>query len=204
MPFRRLVPTKPIALGCLHHRLALVGTRVGLSSIVRTVIFPPSCVPFAPWELPRFIATTDALTSSWAALRPSRGMNTVCSQADLPVSCAWSSDRSVSNHLRIVQRSRGISPGRSLNAREFCSPRQASPFSSRLAQCRRPNRVHVVPVISGRCYGPVFLVLLLPTPCFHDAVTVQYGTPSQRTEVDFHHSDQAPLQAHWNLSRCDK
>ena len=120
--FRRLVPTEPIALGCLHHRLALTGTRVGLSSIVRTIIFPPSCVPFAPRELPRFFATTDALTSSREALRPARGMNTVLSQADLPASCAWPSDRSVSNHRWIVQRPRGISPCRSLDAREFCSP----------------------------------------------------------------------------------
>src|SRR5215218_9291567 len=51
MSFRRLVTAKPIALGCFHHRLALAGTRVGLSSIFRTFIFPPSCVPFAPRSL---------------------------------------------------------------------------------------------------------------------------------------------------------
>ncbi len=66
------------------------------------------------------------------------------SQADLPDSCARLSDHSVSNHLRIVRRSRGIAPCRSSIAREFCSPRQASPFTRRLAQSRRPNRVHVV------------------------------------------------------------
>ena len=65
-------------------------------------------------------------------------------QADLPDSCARLSDHSVSNHLRIVRRSRRIVPCRFSGAREFCSPRQASPFPSRLAQSRRPNRVHVV------------------------------------------------------------
>ncbi len=39
-------------------------------------------------------------------------------------------------------------------------------------------------------------VPLLPTPCFHDAVTVQCRTIYHRTEADFHRFDQPPSQAH--------
>src|SRR6266567_3578448 len=51
-PVRPSVPPKPIALGWFHHRLALAGTRVGLSSVILSCILPPSCVPFAPRSLP--------------------------------------------------------------------------------------------------------------------------------------------------------
>ena len=47
-----------------------------------------------------------------------------------------------------------------------------------------------------RCYGLAVLVPLLPTPCFHDAVTVQCRTIYHRTEADFHRFDQPPSQAH--------
>ena len=94
-------------------------------------------------------------------------------QADLPDCCVQSSDHSVSNHLRFVRRSRGIVPCRFSAAREFYSPRQASPFLRRLAHYRRPNRVHVVllkrtllrtglsrpvalhPVLPRRSYGSI-------------------------------------------------
>jgi len=45
-------------------------------------------------------------------------------------------------------------------------------------------------------YGLAVLVPLLSTPCFHDAVTVQYRTIPYRTEADFHRFDQTPSQAH--------
>ena len=178
--------------------LALVFVSVFLSFAL-----PPSCVPFAPRELLRFFATTDALTSSWAALRPPTGMNSVVPQADLPDSCARLSDHSVSNHLRIVRRSRRIAPCRSAVARESCSPRQASPFARRLAQSRRPNRVHVVlhprrTLLRTGPSRPVAPHLVFPQR--------SYGSiphASQRTEVDFHHSNRAPFQAHWKASRCD-
>jgi hypothetical protein len=47
-----------------------------------------------------------------------------------------------------------------------------------------------------RRYGLVVLVPLLSTPCFHDAVTVQYRTILHRTEADLHRFDQTPSQAH--------
>jgi len=45
-------------------------------------------------------------------------------------------------------------------------------------------------------YGLAVLVPLLSTPCFHDAVTVQYRTILHRTEADFHRFDLTPSQAH--------
>ena len=45
MAVRRSVPSKSIALGGFHHRLALVGTGVGLSSGILSFIRPPSYVP---------------------------------------------------------------------------------------------------------------------------------------------------------------
>src|SRR5207244_10244703 len=42
------------------------------------------------------------------------------SQADLPDYCVWSSGHSISNHLWSVRRWRGISPGRSADAKGFC------------------------------------------------------------------------------------
>src|SRR5260370_42180161 len=51
-PVRPSVPSKPIALGWFHHRLALAGTRVGLFSVSLSCILAPSCVPFAPRSLP--------------------------------------------------------------------------------------------------------------------------------------------------------
>src|SRR6266699_530000 len=47
-----------------------------------------------------------------------------------------------------------------------------------------------------RRYGLAVLVLLLSTPCFHDAVTVQYRTILHRTETDLHRFDHTPSQAH--------
>jgi hypothetical protein len=47
-----------------------------------------------------------------------------------------------------------------------------------------------------RRYGLVVLVPLLSTPCFHDAVTVQYRTILHRTEADLHRFDHTPSQAH--------
>jgi hypothetical protein len=50
--------------------------------------------------------------------------------------------------------------------------------------------------IDERRYGLAVFVPLLSTPCFHDAVTVQYRTILHRTEADLHRFDQAPSQAH--------
>ena len=47
-----------------------------------------------------------------------------------------------------------------------------------------------------RRYGLAVLVPLLSTPCFHDAVTVQYRTILHRTETDLHRFDHTPSQAH--------
>jgi len=48
----------------------------------------------------------------------------------------------------------------------------------------------------GRCYGLAVLVPLLPTSCCHDAVTVRYLSILHRMEVNFHHSNRTPSQAH--------
>ena len=143
MAVRLSVPSKSIALGWFHHRLAPAGTRVGLSSGILSFIRPPSYVPslHGHYPLPRYYERSDSVPggSSAHGLEHERRL----SQHGIPAYCIRLSDRSVSNHLRGVGRSRGISPGRSAIARGFCPPRQASPFLRRLAHRRRPNRVHV-------------------------------------------------------------
>jgi hypothetical protein len=51
-------------------------------------------------------------------------------------------------------------------------------------------------IAGGRCYGLAVLVPLLSTPCCHDAVTVRYLTILHRMEVNFHHFNRTPSQAH--------
>src|SRR5579872_3752000 len=59
----------------------------------------PSCVTFAPRELPRFIATTYALTPADPALRfPVEHEHRSPQSAGLPESCIAPSDHSNSNH----------------------------------------------------------------------------------------------------------
>ena len=132
MTVRRSVLAKSIALDGFHHRLALAGTRVGLSSGILSFIRPPSCVPSLHGHYP-LLGYYERSDSVPGAL----------SQHGLPAYCIRFSNHSVSNHLRGVGRSRGISPSRSAIARGFCPPRQASPLLRRLAHRRRPNRVHV-------------------------------------------------------------
>ena len=118
------------------------------------------------------------------------------SQADLPDSCAESSSRSVSNHLWSVRRWRGISPFRSADARGFSlrdrlrTALAGSPIST--------DRIEFTLFIftDERRYGLAVLVPLLPTSCFHDAVTVRCRTILHRTEADSHRFDPAPSQAH--------
>jgi hypothetical protein len=143
MALRRSVPSKSIALGWFHHRLAPAGTRVGLSSGILSFIRPPSYVPSLHGRYPfrRYYERSDSVPggSSAHGLEHERRW----SPHGIPAYCIRLSDRSVSNHLRGVDRSRRIAPCRSANARGSCPPRQASPFLRRLAHRRRPNRVHV-------------------------------------------------------------
>jgi len=140
---RRSVPAKSIALDGFHHRLALAGTRVGLSSGILSFIRPPSCVPslHGHYPLRRYYERSDSVPGGSSA--HGFELELRLSQRGLPAYCIRLSDHSVSNHRRGDGRSRGISPGRSAIARGFCPPRQASPFLRRLAHRRRPNRVHV-------------------------------------------------------------
>lgn len=73
--------------------------------------------------------------------------------------------------------------------------RQTSPFLRRLAQSRRPYRVHVVSssetlLRTGHSL-PVALHPVLPRRSYS---SIQHTF--RCTEVDFHHSNQAPSQAH--------
>ena len=143
MAVRHSAPSKSIALGRFHHRLALAGTRVGLSSGILSFIRPPSCVPslHGRYPLRRYYERSDSVPGGSSAHGHEHERR--LSQLGIPAYCIRLSDRSVSNHLRCVGRSRGIPPGRSTDARGFCPPRQASPLLRRLAHQRRPNRVHV-------------------------------------------------------------
>jgi len=143
MTVRHSVPSKSIALGRLHHRLALAGTRVGLSSGILSFIRPPSCVPslHGHYPLRRDYERSDSVPGGSSAHRIERERR--LPQHGIPVYCIRFSDHSVSNHQWGVGRSRRISPSRSANARGFYPPRQASPLLRGLAHRHRPNRVHV-------------------------------------------------------------
>ena len=81
----------------------------------------------------RFTATTDALTPAGRFFgRP--GHERRLAPTGLPDYCVGTSSHSVSNHLRVGRDSPGC--GGSF------PPRQASSCTRRLAQPRRPNRVH--------------------------------------------------------------
>jgi len=90
--------------------------------------------PLRSTVVTRFSATTDALTPAGRFFGP-HGHERRLSPAGLPDYCAGTSNHSGSNHLRVVQDSPGCGG--------YCPPLQASSFTRRLAQPRRPNRVHL-------------------------------------------------------------
>ena len=86
--------------------VAANGTVAGWVSLRAVISHPPSCVPFAPRALPRFVATTDALTPvrrlfvHALPVEPGlRHMNTVLSVQVSLCHAIEPSDRSNSNHL---------------------------------------------------------------------------------------------------------
>ena len=91
----------------------------------------------------RFIATTDALTSFGAALRPLRGMNTVYPQ---PISLltALGFLTILSPNICACPKAAGDFSSPLFGCQRVLLSRQASPLLRRLAQYHRPNRVHVV------------------------------------------------------------
>ena len=144
----------------------------------------------------RFIATMGALTSSWAALRPPRGMNSVAPKPisliavfglpaiPSPTICGVSAGGG-----GFLQAAPRMPEGFALRDR-FRTALAGSPIST--------DRIEFTLFVftDKRRYGLVVLVPLLSTPCFHDAVTVQYRTILHRTEADLHRFDHTPSQAH--------
>jgi hypothetical protein len=133
---------------------------------ISSFILPLSCVPFALRSLLRFLATTDAPTSSWAALGPSSGMNSVYPK---PISLItlFGLPAILSPTICGLSEGRGgFVPCRSSSARGSYPPRQASPFLRRLAQYRRPNRVYFArtrrTVLRTGCSRSVALHLVFP------------------------------------------
>ena len=152
----------------------------------------------------RFFATMGALTSSWAALWPLRGMNSVSPK---PISLIAVSGLPTIPSPTICGVSEGcggflqsalrMPEGFALRDR-LRTALAGSPIST--------DRIEFTLFVftDERRYGLAVLVPLLSTPCFHDAVTVQYRTILHRTEADLHRFDQTPSQAHERdrLGRC--
>ena len=92
--------------------------------------------PFAPWELPRFIAIMDALTPVGSALwflTPEHELHPI-HPAGLPGSCTLPSSHSVSNHPMTPHYRFYTLPLSLMGFRIFFStPVWASPFPNRLA-----------------------------------------------------------------------
>jgi hypothetical protein len=130
--------------------------------------------------------TTGALTSAWWALRADSTMNTPMGHADLPVSCAWSSEPSVSNHLTapVV----ALTPNPSARRASRSSRVRVSSVPSRLTG--RPGRIEFVNLRTTRSL-PVALHLASRRRSY---VQLQAGVGVP--EEDSHLSDQTHLQAH--------
>ena len=144
----------------------------------------------------RFFATTGALTSSWAALRPPRGMNSVVPKpislialSGLPAILSPTISGVSVGGGGLLQAALRMPEGLALRDR-LRTALAGSPIST--------DRIEftLFIFIDERRYGLAVLVPLLSTPCFHDAVTVQFRTILHRTEADFHRFDQTPSQAH--------
>jgi hypothetical protein len=143
--------------------------------------------PFAPPALTGFIATMDALTPAWSALRPhSRAMNTALCQAGLPVLRVWPSEHSAPNHPARPQRRFRTQPLSAMGFR-FASV-WASPFTSKLAA--RPGRNGFVNLRTARS-PPV-----APHLASRRRSYVQLQAGECVPEEDFHLSDLAHLQTH--------
>jgi len=144
----------------------------------------------------RFIATMGALTSSWAALRPPSGMNSVAPKLisliaafGLPAILSPTICGTSESGAGLLQVTFRMPEGLALRDR-LRTALAGSPI--------RADRIEFTLFASTdeRRYGLAVLVPLLSTPCFHDAVMVQYRTILHRTEADFHRFDQSPSQAH--------
>ncbi len=176
-----------MALGGLHHCLALAGTRVGFFSVFRTFALPPSCVPslHGHYPLHRYYGRSDSRQPDARTVCPTHPP----ALAGLPDYYAGTSDHSVSNHRRDDRGSPGC---QRIDAR-----------SDRLRHSLEGSPVHTDRIeftattcLGSLCYGLVVLVPLLSTPPRGDAVTVRYRTALHRTETDFHRSIPSPSQAH--------
>src|SRR5437899_6148071 len=124
----------------------------------------------------RFFATTGALTSSWAVLRPPRGMNSVVPK---PISLITVFGLPAIPSPTIC----GVSEGgggflqaapRMPEGFALCDRLRTALAGSPISTDRIEFTLFIF--IDERRYGLAVLVPLLSTPCFHDAVTVQYRT----------------------------
>ena len=151
--------------------------------------------PFAPPELPGFIATMGALTPGrlvhWLARA---SLNPLCRRPGLPAFCIEPSDHSASNHLPLPRRSLGFVfasglPDHARVVAPFGVVRHLGfTFRQQARHNGRPNRVHL------RC-GLIVHLRLLSTSPRGDAVTVSYRLP-EHPDRDFHPADSMQLQAH--------
>ena len=150
----------------------------------------------------RFFATTGALTSSWAVLRPPRGMNSVVPK---PISLITVFGLPAIPSPTIC----GVSEGgggflqaapRMPEGFALCDRLRTALAGSPISTDRIEFTLFIF--IDERRYGLAVLVPLLSTPCFHDAVTVQYRTILHRAEADLHRFIQTPSQAHERGHSC--
>jgi len=164
--------------------------------------------PLAPRALPRFVATTDALTPAGRFFGP-------CGHE--PRAVPGGSPCLSPTHVQpfCSQPLHRPSPGISVRSRfvsaRVCQPadpvalrqqREYLPFRSwpglrnsarRLAG--RCSRIGFTLCLS-RCYGRVVHLRQLPTPCCHDAVAFGYRRANVPPDGDFHPAVCTPSQAH--------
>jgi hypothetical protein len=170
--------------------------------------------PLAPRALPRFLATTDALTPAGRFFGP-------CGHE--PRSVPGGSPCLSRTHVQpfCSQPLHRPSPGISVRSR-FISARVCQPADPVTLQQQReyfpsrswPGLRNRARRLAGRCsrigftlcwsrcYGRVVHLRQLPTPCCHDAVAFGYRRVNVPPDGDFHPAVCTPSQAHERGHSC--
>jgi hypothetical protein len=183
--------------------------RSSLACVIRPGRSPsPFLRPLAPRALPRFVATTDALTPAERFFGPC-GHEPRCVPGGSP--CLSRTHVPPFGSQPLHRPSPGISVRSRFISARVCQPadpvawwQQRACFPSRSwpglrnsarRLASRCSRIGFTWCLS-RCYGRVVHLRQLPTPCYHDAVAFGFRRVNVLPDGDFHPAVCTPPQAH--------
>ena len=164
--------------------------------------------PLAPRALPRFLATTDALTPAGRFFGPGGpeprsvpGGSPCLSRTHVQPFCSQPLHRPspgilIRSRFRSARVCQPADPVAWQQQRE-CFPSRSWPGLRNSARrlAGRCSRIGFTLCLS-RCYGRVVHLRQLPTPCYHDAVAFGYRRVNVPPDGDFHPAVCTPPQAH--------